>query len=204
MSNEAYQSVKLGDAVKVASGYPIRGALEGLEPGDVNLVQLKHMSLDRDVDWTKVTPTIALPSKRDPVWLNDNDVLFASRGTRTLAYPLSNTPERTVCAPQFFVLSVETVSRLSPEFLAWQINQRPAQEYFQRNATGSIIQNIRRDVLENLPITIPPIREQRLIVEFWRAAQRERATLQQLIENRNNQLEALALGLLQPMKGEIQ
>jgi len=203
MNDNAKNTVPLGWAVKAAAGYPIRGALDELPSGDVHLLQLKHMSLDHDVDWSSV-PTVSLPSKREPVWLSDNDVIFAPRGTRTLAYPLTNTPAKAVCAPQFFALSVDDPGRLLPEFLAWQINQRPAQDYLQRNATGSYIQNIRREVLENLPITIPPLHDQRLIVDFWRAAQRERAMLQQLIENRNNQLEALALRLLQHTSGEIQ
>jgi restriction endonuclease S subunit len=171
-----------------------------LDPGDIHFVQIKHTSPDTDIDWAQV-PQISLPSKREPVWLTDNDVVFTSRGTRTLAYPLVGTPRKAVCAPQFFVLSVKDTGRLLPEFLAWQINQKPAQDYFQRTATGSYIQNIRREVIENLPIAIPSIQQQRLIVKFWRAAQLERATLNRLIENRNNQLEALAIDLLQTSNG---
>lgn len=191
---------RLADAARIASGYPLRSSAELLEPGDVHFVQIKNTSPDGDIDWSQV-PQVSLPSKREPVWLSDDDVVFTSRGTRTLAYPLIGTPAKAVCAPQFFVLSVSDTAMLSPEFLAWQINQRPAQDYFQRTATGSYIQNIRREVIENLPITVPPIQQQRLIVKFWRAAQFERATLNRLIENRNNQLEALAIGLLKTANG---
>ena len=191
----------LSDVAQVSSGYPLRSSVELLEPGDTPFLQIKNLSLDADIDWGQV-PRVALPSKRRPAWLNDNDVVFTSRGTRTLAYPLVGTPPQAVCAPQFFVLGVKDPDRFSPEFLAWQINQKPAQDYFQREATGSYIQNIRREVVEKLPLALPTIQQQRLIVKFWRAAQRERATLTRLIENRNNQLEALAIGLLQSSTGE--
>jgi hypothetical protein len=200
MANDATHSVVLGDVAWAASGYPLRSSTEELEGGDVHFVQLKNMSQDADIDWA-VVPKVTLPSKRQPTWLSDNDVLFASRGTKTLAYPLAKTPPRTVCAPQFFVLTVRDTRKLLPEFLAWQINQKPAQDYLQRSATGSYIQNIRRNVLENLPIAVPPLHSQQLIVKFWRAAQHERTTLNRLIENRNNQLEALAMGLLQQPSG---
>jgi restriction endonuclease S subunit len=200
MSNEAHFSRRLGDIATISSGYPLRGAIEVLEEGDVRLVQLKHMSTEADIDWDAV-PMVSLPPVRKHAWLTDADVIFASRGTRTLAYPLVNTPPRTVCAPQFFVLSISNTDTLAPPFLAWQINQRPAQDYFRSNATGSYIQNIRREVVENLVIAVPPMREQQLIVEFWRAAQRERAALNHLIQNRNTQLEALALRLLQHPTG---
>jgi restriction endonuclease S subunit len=196
MSNDAIHSVTLGEIAGVASGYPLRCSTEDLESGDVHFVQLKNTSQDAHVNWAGV-PKVTLPSKRQPVWLSDDDVLFASRGTKTLAYPLTNTPSRAVCAPQFFVLTVRDTRKLSPEFLAWQINQKTAQDYFQRTATGSYIQNIRRSVLENLPIVVPALHRQHLIVKFLQAAQHERATLNRLIENRNNQLEALAFGLLQ-------
>lgn len=197
MSNDAQFSVRLGDFVTVTSGYPLRVAADVLEPGDVHLVQLKHTSTESEIDWS-VVPKVALPSKRNPVWLHDGDVVFAARGTRTLAYAIRNPPLKTVCAPQFFVLAIKDAGVCLPEFIAWQINQRPAQDHLKKNATGSHIQNIRREVLENLLITLPPMSEQHLVVEFWCAAQQERATLNRMIDNRSKQLEALALRLLQP------
>lgn len=82
-----------------------------------------------------------------------------------------------------------------PEFLAWQINQKPVQEYLEKEATGSNVQNIRKSALEQMPIVLPPLEEQRLIVQFWRAAQREREILQQLIEATDVQLDAIAYRL---------
>lgn len=200
MVDTANICVRLADAARVSSGYPLRISTEQLEPGDVHFLQIKNLSLDSDIDWAQV-PQVTLPSKREPMWLTNDDVVFTSRGTRTLAYPLSHTPAKAVCAPQFFVLSVESPGKLSPEFLAWQINQKPAQEYFLRTGTAAYIQNIKRDVIENLSIFVPPIEQQMLIVKFWRATQRERATLSRLIENRTNQLEAIAVDLLKPANG---
>lgn len=191
---------KVGGLAAVAAGYPLRGAVDALSQGDVRLVQLKNTTADGGIDWADV-PNVSLPSTREPAWLRDGDVIFSSRGTKTLAYALSNVPPKAVCAPQFFVLTLRSPTIL-PEFLAWQMNQKPAQDYFQREATGSYIQNIRRSVLEELPIVVPPLHVQELIVGFWRTAQQERAALGRLIQNRNNQLEALANGLLHAYPGD--
>jgi hypothetical protein len=201
MEDNANISLRLADAARISSGYPLRSSVELLEPGDVHFLQIKNLSMETHIDWAQV-PQVSLPSKREPLWLTNDDVVFTSRGTRTLAYPLAATPKRAVCAPQFFVLSVENPAKLSPEFLAWQINQKPAQDYLQRGATGDYIQNIKREVIENLPLVVPPIQQQTLIVKFWRASQRERVALNQLIQNRTNQLEALATGLLKPANGD--
>jgi restriction endonuclease S subunit len=195
MNNDAYKILKVGDIARVSAGYPLRGSAESLAAGDIRLIQLKNTNPDSTIDWTKVS-SVSLPSKREPNWLTNEDVIFSARGTRTFAYTLDDVPSKTVCAPQFFVLSVSSIKSLSPHFLAWQLNQKPAQDYFQRNATGSHIMNIRRAVLEELEITVPSMNRQMTIVAFWKAAQKERSLLNRLIENRNSQLEALAAGLV--------
>ena len=199
MRNDAQIYIKLADAVTVAAGYPLRGSAEALDDGDVRLIQLKNTNPDGAIDWAAVG-SVSLPSKREPNWLTSDDVIFSARGTKTFAYPLDDVPPKTVCAPQFFVLSVRNTNDLSPHFLAWQINQKPAQDYFQRNATGSHILNIRRAVLEELVIAVPCIEKQMTIVAFWQAAHKERSLLNSLIENRNSQLEALAAGLVRDDK----
>lgn len=186
--------MSLGSLSSVAAGYPLRHSAEELADGDIGFVQLKNVSLERGIDWDDVA-RIELPSKRNQAWLTQNDVIFSARGSRTLAYPVIDPPDRTVCAPQFYVISVADTAKILPEFLAWQMNQRAAQDYFQREATGSYILNIRRSALEQLPISVPPLREQELIVAYWRAAQRERLTLERLIETTEAQLGAIAMRL---------
>lgn len=200
MKHDAQISIKLNEAARVSSGYALRSSADALENGSVHFVQLRDVSLNDDVIWDDVVK-VSLPSKKDPAWLSENDVIFSARGTRTLAYPLLHVPPQAVCGPQFFVLNIRTPECLLPEFLAWQINQKSAQDYLQRSATGSHILNIRRAVLEDLPIVMPPLHEQELIVAFWRSAKQERAALMRLIENRSIQIEALASALFQHKEG---
>lgn len=200
MWNDAEISAKVGELANISSGYPLRVSAEELEPGDIAFVQLKNVGQPHGVAWQDVAK-VALPSKREPTWLSPGDVLFSSRGTKTLAYPVATTPMRAVCGPQFFIITISDSRSVLPEFLAWQINQKPAQEYLQKKSTGSFIQNIRKPVLEQMPIALPPLEEQRLIVQFWRAAQREREILQQLIEATDAQLDAIASRLATTTKG---
>ena len=200
MVNDAIKIIPLGQVARISSGYPLRVSAEELEPGDVAFVQLKNVGHPHGIAWPKVDK-VALPSKREPSWLSPGDVLFSSRGTRTLAYPVATVPSRAVCGPQFFVITISDSRSVLPEFVAWQINEKPAQDYLQKESTGSFIQNIRKPVLEQLPIALPPIEAQRLIVQFWRAAQREREILQQLIEATDAQLNAIASCLATTPKG---
>ena len=198
MNNDtAYLRESLGDVAAIAAGYPLRGAVDELTSGDVAIVQMRNVDADSGVNWSEVQ-RIALPSKRPPPFLAVGDIIFTTRGTRNFALALDTVDGQAVCSPHFFVIRVLDANRIAHAFLAWQINQRAAQEYFQREATGSHILNIRREVIENLPVAIPPVATQHIIVALADAARSERASLTKLIENRNQQLEAIALGLATP------
>lgn len=184
----------LGEVAAISAGYPFRGAVDDLPHGDVGVVQMRNVDAEAGVDWDAVQ-RVTLPSKRAPTFLAAGDIIFTTRGARNHALALNEVPGLAVCSPHFFVIRSRDPSRIVPAFLAWQINQRPAQEYFQREATGSHILNIRREVIENLPVAVPPVATQHIIVALAEAVHAERAALTRLIDNRNQQLEAIALGL---------
>ena len=190
----AYLRESLGDVAAITAGYPLRGAVDELACGNVAIVQMRNVDADSGVNWHEVQ-RITLPSNRPPALLAVGDIIFTTRGTRNFALALDTVVGEAVCSPHFFVIRVSEANRIAPAFLAWQINQRTAQEYFQREATGSHILNIRREVIENLPLTIPPLATQRAIIALTKAASDERLALTRLIDNRNQQLEAIALGL---------
>ena len=190
----AYPRESLGGLASIAAGYPLRGAVDALPPGDVAVIQMGNVHPETSVDWS-AAQRIALPSKRSSNFLAPDDVIFTTRGTRNFALALGQIPGLAVCSPHFFVMRVIDPCRIIPAFLAWQINQRPAQEYFQREATGSYILNIRREVIENLPLALPPLELQCAIIGLADTARAERAVLAKFIENRNHQIEAIALGL---------
>lgn len=187
----------LGAVAVVTAGYSFRGSLDDLQPGDVSVLQMRNVDAEVGVNWNDVQ-CVELPSKRIPVFLAAHDIVFTTRGARNFALALREVPDQAVCSPHFFVIRVRDPHKIVPEFLAWQINQRPAQEYLQREATGSHILNIRREVLEGLPLVIPPLATQRAVVALAESARAERAALTRLIDNRNQQLEAIAHGLINP------
>ena len=82
-----------------------------------------------------------------------------------------------------------------PRFLAWQINQPPIQRKLRAAAEGTSQLSIRRAELEALPICVPSINEQQSIVDLVDLATRERRLFEELIRNRDLQLEAIAASL---------
>ena len=189
-----FTQTELTHVSTISAGHPLRGAVEALPAGDVAIVQMRNVDVELGVDWINAA-RVTLPAGRSTNLLAPGDVIFTTRGTRNFALALDEVRAPAVCSPHFFVIRMKDPAAILPEFVAWQMNQRPAQEYFQREATGSYVLNIRREVVENLALVIPPVDQQRAIIALARAASIERAGLAKLIDNRNHQIEAIALGL---------
>ena len=178
---------------EIAAGHPLRSGVDEFQAGDTGVIQMRNVDPATGVDWATVS-RIELPPARRIEFLNPGDVIFSTRGARTYAVALDSAPFPAVCSPHFFVLRLRAPD-IEPRFLAWQINQTAAQEYLKREATGSHILNIRREVIERLEVVIPSLDRQAAIVAFAEDAAREKRQLSALIENRQHQMNALAAAL---------
>lgn len=180
----------------MSAGYPFRGKIDDLDGGDVAVIQLRNVDPENGIDWTSVSK-IELPRQSAKALLKPDDIILSTRGGRNIAYHIGECPGRAVCSPHFFIVRLKSEAVL-PGFLAWQINQKPAQDFFAAGATGSYILNLKRDVVESLWVKIPQIRDQERVVEIDAAAIAERAILAQLIGNRKIEMAAIAKELLSP------
>lgn len=188
--------IQFGSAVVVRAGYPFRGSIDESIDGDVLAVQMKDVDPEHGVTWAGVTRTSPAGRKK-PDWLKAGDVLFVSKGARFYATCIDEPPGPAVCSPHFFHLQVAPHVPLLPAFLAWQINQPPFQRQLQQAAEGSSQLSIRRPVLESLSLSVPSPADQHRIVTLGELARQERRALIQLIQNREQQLQALAEDLAQ-------
>lgn len=179
----------------IRGGYPFRGSVPEVASGSAYAVQMKDVSPDGTVAWDTVVRT-EVPSRRESHWLRAGDVLFVTRGARFFAVALGEVPVSAVCSPNFYLLRTRDTSGVLPEFLAWQINQHPAQRYLSKGAEGSNQQSIRRQVLAAMPFKVLTITQQQRAVELARLALRERTLHEALLQNREQQLRMIANRLL--------
>jgi len=187
--------ISLGTAAFVHAGYPFRGPIAEVQDGPVRAVQMKDMDPVDGVDWARVIRS-RLGGRGKADWLQPDDLLFVSRGTRFYAVCLDAPPEAAVCGPHLFHLRVKAGSALLPGFLAWQINQPPFQRALRRAAEGSSQLSVRRPVLEALSISVPALADQQRVVELARLARREHRLYDRLIRNRESMFESMAEALL--------
>lgn len=197
MSNDAItKQVILADIADIRPGYPFREAVKDRSDGAVAVVQIKNIDPDAGIDWSGLART-DLTGRREPDWLRQGDVLFTARGNRNAAAPVGEITIKAVSAPHLFVVRVTAPDQVLPAFLAWLMNQGNAQRYFAQEATGSYITSIRKQALLDMPLRLPSLEKQRLVVELDRAARQERQILEKLIANRKQQISLVAQTLMQ-------
>lgn len=187
----------LGDLVQITSGHPFRGRIEPNKDGDVYVVQMRNIDAEGQIDVEQLTQANSV-SKDKVGMLRPNDILFLAKGSNNVASLVEGLPENSVCSPQFFHMRVrvQKQSDVLAEYICWQLNQQPAQRYFKASAEGTHQVSIRKKVLADTPFVLPDIKAQTCIVNMHRCATKEMKLHKQLIENRQQQMMAIASDLL--------
>ena len=189
-------SFSLNELAAISAGYPFRGKIDALPNGNVAVIQMRNADPDAGIDWDALSH-VELPRASEKSYLRAGDIILSTRGGRNFPYLIADCSKPAVCSPHFFVIRVHA-GEVLPEFLVWQMRQKPCQDHFATGATGSYILNLTRDVVAGLPVVVPPREVQHLIVEMDAAAKAERALLTELIDNRANEMAAIARQLLTP------
>lgn len=163
----------LGDACTIHTGYTARGRLEPTAAGGVLAIQLRDISPDGLIDPERLT-RVQLDGLADRYFVRAGDVVFRSRGERNTASAL----DQRLREPALAVLPLMVLRPkrhvVTPEYLAWAINQPPAQRHFDGAARGTNIRMIPRSSLDDLELDVPDLETQKKIVAIDVLAERER------------------------------
>lgn len=157
------KSVK--ECAEVLPGYALKARAEHEPEGTCQVVMARHISdcmayryvVEHEL---RMTPT-GSPEK---YLVRKGDVLFVSRGVRNCAAVIESVPENTIASSTFYILRVN--SAVDPAYLAWCLNQTPAQAQIGQIRTGAGTPIVQRNVLGDIQIPVPPLTEQKRIAEF--------------------------------------
>ena len=191
--------MKLKQIATIHAGYPFRGKIPEVPGSTVIAVQMKDVSLTEGIRWSDCLET-ELTGKREPDYLTTGDILVAARGSHNYAVAvdqlLASTGKQAVAAPHFFVVSLKKKAIL-PEFIVWLLNQAPTQRYFEQNAEGTLTKSIRRSVLDDAPVVVPPLAKQRAIISMADTLREEHKLIQKLVSNGERMMSAIAKDLFE-------
>jgi hypothetical protein len=201
MKNRESKTHALNELVTIQPGHPFRGKLPLSEKGQTFVVQFRHIVVgERLTDkHGAALDKATLTGRKEPDYLRPGDVLFMAKGTRNDTALVGDVPPNTVCTPNFYRIRLKPeTDNLLPAFLNWQLNHLDAQRYFSMCSQGSAASSITKSQLEALPIIIPPLEAQQVMVNLADAATQEQGLLNQLIENRRRMVVAAGHHILHP------
>lgn len=184
--------MQVSDLSTIHTGYTTRSRLETVNHGGLLAIQLGDLSPDGHVNPERLTRVRLgdLPAK---YLVSAGDVVFRSRGERNTAFALdSRFREPALAVLPLFVLRPK-VDIVLPEYLAWAMNQPPAQRHFDSFARGTGLRMVPRSSLDALDIDVPDLETQHKIVAIDALAAREYA-LSVLAADKRRQLISLILG----------
>lgn len=187
---------KLIDYAAVLTGVAFRVGLTHDPDGNALVVQMKDVSPGESPHWNGMIRTTV---RERATFLEPDDILLQMRGGKYFAVHLHELPEPAVASQHFFILRCS--SELLPEFLAWQLNRGPAQQYFLQNEAGSAQRSLRRTDIENLPIAVPPLEKQRIFADLAETCRREDQLLRERLELNQRLMDGLAFSLHAKYKG---
>jgi len=184
---------KLSKVAEIRPGHPFRGTIISSPLASTHAVQVRDVNKFGEIEPENLITT-ELKGRKQPDYLKEGDILFVAKGAKHFATYVQQVPEQSVCSPHFFIVRIQPqyATKVLAEFINWQLNQSSTQRYFKNSAEGSLYVSIRRKILEDTPITVPPLVTQQHIVALHRAAVAEQKVLQQLIINRQQQLNVIA------------
>lgn len=191
--------MKLKQIATINAGYPFRGKVPEVLGSAVVAVQMKDVSLTEGISWSDCKE-VELEGKRGPDYLTAGDILVAARGSHnyavTVDQSLASTGKQAVAAPHFYVIKLKK-AKILPEYVAWLLNQPPAQRYLEQHAEGTMTKSIRRSVLGDTPVIVPSLEKQRTIVSMASAVKEQQRLVKRLINNSERTMTAIASDLYQ-------
>ncbi len=176
-------------------GYSFRVRLKSMGFGAVAVIQMKDLTNENIVDCRALARVdIARPKKHHLV--KPRDLIFRSRGLSSTSAILMEDPGTAIVAAPLLLIRV-TDQTILPEYLNWYISQPPAQLFFKSHAKGTAQKMISKETLDGLDVFVPPLEQQKTIVEIFALAEQERCILGSLAERRHQFISTQLIRLAQ-------
>lgn len=182
----------LSEVTTISSGFLFRGEREFSESGEYfPVIQVADISKRNTINWEQIREYV-IDFKKTEFVIQEGDVLIRAKGHPHIATLIDTPIKEAVVGSQFFILRSQSKNAL-PEYLAWYINQKPAQDYLNQHSAGTNIKHINKETLSKLNVEIPPIEIQKKIVQLYNLGQQEKGLMAQIQQKREKLLQAQLL-----------
>ena len=165
--------IDLEDCAEVLPGFSIQGRIAHDPEGTHQLLLTRHLRAGVPYEYSAKDELRISPGREATLYeLRVDDVLFMSRGTLNRAWVLESIPDRTLAPVSFYVIRPR--KDVDGAYLAWYLNQPPAQAAIDAIRTGAGTPLVQRSAFQELEVTLPPLTVQRDVAALGALLARER------------------------------
>jgi len=160
------RQLRLRDCADVQTGLAFSRKLEHAAVGTHQVLLGRHVQPGRPYRFQAGDRFLVIPERPPADYLaRSDDIVVTARGSQNSAILLrqlaSDVP--TIVTSTFFRLRARPVVR--PGYLAWYLNQHPAQQFIDSARTGTSSPILQKARLLELPVAVPPLPVQQLVQE---------------------------------------
>ena len=177
---------RLADIAVVQTGFPFREKVVPDPEGTLAVIQMKDIDDSAGLQLDGCTMINYNDKRYSKHLLNVGDVVIQSRGSK---FPAA-TIDKTILAIAALGLMVIHPEGISPEYLAWVLNQGRTREALRSVSQGTYVPFISRAALEALQIPVPAMEVQQKLVSIAHLRRREEQLSTQLIALKNQYIDA--------------
>jgi restriction endonuclease S subunit len=190
--------MKLKEISNIVPGHQFRTKIFPEDKGNYSVILMRNINNDNTINYKDLLKTNIEKIKPEQN-ISKNDILFRAKGNNNYASYIDKELENTTTNTHFFIIRNHS-EKILPEYLAWYINQKPAQIYFLKHSPGTVIPIVTNKNLGNLNITIPDISIQKKIIQIHKLSVKEQNLSKQIIYKKKRLVEAL---LIKKIKGGL-
>ena len=187
------RSLPLSSVAEIQGGFHAPKGINPQTDGTHFIIQARD--IDKGFRVKATTLSRFFPERRpDSYLVSQGDVLFLARGAPHFAVLIDTPIKNTLASGAFHVLRPK-VGFILPAFLAWWLNQPPAQSFLKSCSSGTNLPFLAKKQLEELIISVPEISTQMAVIRINQLFDREE-NLSELITKKRAKLASLACSAL--------
>ncbi len=196
---ESARVLTLRECAEVLPGFSIAGRLQHDPKGTHQVIITPHLADGVPYNYD-TSQELRIVPRRDtaPYEVHRWDVLFMSRGTQNRAWVVAEVPDPTIAPVSFYIL--RSGESLDGGYLAWYLNQAPAQGAIGQLRTGAGTPIVQRDAFQSLNVVLPPLDVQREIATLGVLLARERDLRQRLADATGRAHAALGANIIDTLR----
>lgn len=196
---DATRVLALHECAEVLPGFSIAGRLEHDPKGTHQVVITRHLTDGVPYRYDGSHELRIVPRRHTaPYEMHRGEVLFMSRGTQNRAWVMAEVSDPTIAPVSFYIL--RPGEGLDGGYLAWYLNQAPAQGAIGQLRTGAGTPLVQREAFQSLKVLVPALDVQREIAALGVLLARERDLRQGLADATRRAHEVLGANIIETLR----